>query len=151
MPQARVSSRRSRAQIEQLVLGVLEQSGRPLSAYDIAQELTASGEWTVPNQVYRTLARLIDQGIVHRFESLSAYVLRQGDFDACLICDGCACVTFLDEPAEVAALETLVRSRGFGTHRIVVEMSGRCATCPPPDTDAPEAIHRHRTADDRDR
>ena len=134
MPHARVSTRRSRAQIERLVLGVMEQSARPLSDYEIAQELTAAGECMVPNQVYRTLARLIDLGLVHRFESLSAYSVCTGDFDACVICDTCTCVTFLKAPATLAALESLARSRGFTTRQIVLEMSGRCPNCPPPDT-----------------
>lgn len=129
MPQPRVSSRRSRAQIEDLVLGDMEESARPLSAYDIAHRLTAAGDWTVPNQVYRTLARLIEQGTVHRFESLSAYIFREDDFDACMICKDCACVSFLDAPDEVSALEHRARSRGFTPRLIVMEMTGRCADC----------------------
>ena len=129
MSHVRVSSRRSRVQIEQLVLGVLEKDARLVSAYDIALALTASGETIAPNQVYRTLARLIDLKVIHRLETRPAYTLRRGDFDACLICDDCARVTFIDTPSEVAALTGLGLGKGFTPLQVAVEMSGRCADC----------------------
>ena len=60
--------RRSREQIDALVLDLLAQSNGPIGAYDLAGRASAAGEVLVPNQVYRTLHRLIEQGLVHRNE-----------------------------------------------------------------------------------
>lgn len=101
----------------------------PLSAYDIADIATRAGAPLVPNQVYRTLSRLIEQGRVHRLESLNAYLERQGTADACLICDHCHCVRMFDMPDLRSCMGELAGAAGFALDQRVVEVHGHCPAC----------------------
>ncbi|MCB1460156.1 MAG: transcriptional repressor, partial [Nitratireductor sp.] len=56
-----------------LVLNALVAAGGPLSAYGILDQLREEG-FRAPLQVYRALEKLVDQGKVHRLESLNAFV-----------------------------------------------------------------------------
>lgn len=83
----------------------------------------------MPNQVYRTLTRLIEQGLVHRVESLSAYMLRQQTIDGCLICDQCHTVQLLSYPEVITGLKDCAHRVGFAVERTVVELHGHCSDC----------------------
>lgn len=82
---------------QQHVLATLKQAGSPLSAYALLDRLREKG-FSAPVQVYRALERLVGHGLVHRLESLNAYVTcahRSGcqqSFKAFAICDSCGCV-----------------------------------------------------------
>ena len=56
-----------------LVFGCLTQAEAPLSAYTILDQLRDDG-LRAPLQVYRALDKLVDFGLVHRLESLNAFV-----------------------------------------------------------------------------
>jgi Fur family zinc uptake transcriptional regulator len=56
-----------------LVLGALNHSVGPLSAYDILDKLRGDG-LRAPLQVYRALDKLVERGLAHRLESLNAFV-----------------------------------------------------------------------------
>ena len=56
-----------------LVFDVLTHSEGPLSAYSILDKLRDSG-FRAPLQVYRALDKLLEFGLVHRLESLNAFV-----------------------------------------------------------------------------
>ena len=123
------TKRRSRAEIETLLLELLAAADRPLSAYALADRATAAGHRTVPNQVYRTLERLTREGRVHRLESMSAFILRRGQADVSLICDDCHAVQTLAATELVARLLRCARYTGFEGQKAVVELYGRCADC----------------------
>lgn len=128
-PKLRLAARRTPEDLDALVLNLLAASNRPISAYDISDRSIVAGQSIVPNQVYRTLARLIDQGLVHRVESLSAYMLKQQSFDGCLICDQCHAVQILSDPDLFARLQDCAHRFGFAVDRTVVEMHGCCRDC----------------------
>ena len=67
--------RRRCAENDALVLDILREANSPLSAYDIAHRASSKGSRMLPNQVYRTLARLIEQRSAVRIETLNAYIL----------------------------------------------------------------------------
>ena len=58
---------------QQRVLATLQEASSPLSAYALLDRLREAG-FGAPVQVYRALERLAEQGLVHRLESLNAYV-----------------------------------------------------------------------------
>ncbi|MGC4252317.1 MAG: transcriptional repressor [Sphingobium sp.] len=102
----------------------------PLSAYDIADATARAGSSLVPNQVYRTLARLIEQGRVQRIESLNAYLRREGDADACLICDDCHHVHMIAMPPDLrSCMGEVAGGTGFAVEQHVIEIHGHCADC----------------------
>jgi Fur family zinc uptake transcriptional regulator len=125
----RASTRRTRAELDALVLDLLGRSNRPVSAYDLASLSVGTGRPIVPNQVYRTLDRLMEQGLVQRVESLSAYLLKQHCLDGYLICDHCHAIQFLSEPRVVAGLADCAAHLGFSVGRTVVEIFGQCRDC----------------------
>ena len=83
------------------VLELVWQSHRPRGAYDMLDYLGEDGRPAAPLTVYRALDFLVGQGLVHRIESLNAYVgcaepgaAHAGPF---LVCDGCGQTTHLDD------------------------------------------------------
>ena len=59
-----------------LVMDLLKNNKVPLSAYDILDKLHDFG-FRAPLQVYRALDKLIELGLVHRLETLNAFVACQ--------------------------------------------------------------------------
>ena len=59
---------------QQLVFKAFGEAAAPLSAYSILERLQGKGI-KAPLQVYRALEKLIDFGLVHRLESLNAFVV----------------------------------------------------------------------------
>ncbi len=121
--------RRRKGEIDALVLEFLAQANAPLSAYDISTRAALAGNSIVPNQVYRTVARLINEGRVRRIEMLQAYALCQPDARACLVCLGChSVVTVAAWPVETE-LEREAAMAGFELRRGTVEARGLCPDC----------------------
>lgn len=117
-----------------LVLGALNRSNGPLSAYDILDRLREDG-LRAPLQVYRALDKLVERGLAHRLESLNAFVAcadehchRKG-LIAFAICEGCGKV---DEFADAVIEERLgnwAGDKGFKVERTTMEIRGKCAEC----------------------
>ena len=59
-----------RTQVLELVAG----AKNPVSAYDILEEMQGDGPRLAPTTVYRALDFLLEQGLVHKLESLHAFV-----------------------------------------------------------------------------
>jgi Fur family zinc uptake transcriptional regulator len=119
---------------QSLVYGALEAAGGPLSAYTILDQLRADG-FRAPLQVYRALEKLLEIGIVHRLESLNAFVAcRRKDCDshatvAFAICDKCGQVTEVADDSLAAHLAQMAREAGFALTKSTVELRGVCASC----------------------
>lgn len=117
-----------------LVLGTLNRSSAPLSAYDILDKLREEG-LRAPLQVYRALDKLVERGLAHRLESLNAFVAcadahchRKG-LIAFAICERCGRVDeFADEVIE-ERLSGWAANTGFKTERTTMEIRGQCARC----------------------
>lgn len=117
-----------------LVLGTLNRSGAPLSAYDILDRLREEG-LRAPLQIYRALDKLVERGLAHRLESLNAFVAcadehchRKG-LIAFAICENCGKV---DEFADAVIEERLgswAQAEGFKVERTTMEIRGKCDGC----------------------
>lgn len=125
------SPRRSREQIEAVVLDILARAPRPMSAYDIADRADEYGQQVLASQVHRTLRYLVRENRVLRVESLSAYIIKDNDGDACLVCDQCGETQIVSTGPLSAALEGLATPHGFDVDRIILEMHGYCRACVP--------------------
>ncbi|OHV77841.1 Fur family transcriptional regulator [Ensifer sp. LCM 4579] len=121
---------------QSLVLGALSHSDGPMSAYTILDKLRDQG-FRAPLQVYRALDKLLEHGLVHRLESINAFVActcpdeheHDHGVTAFTICEGCGQVTeFHDETIE-QRLAALVRARNFKTEKTTIEIRGQCKSC----------------------
>ena len=123
---------------QSLVFGCLAESESPLSAYTILDRLREHG-FKAPLQVYRALEKLTDRGLVHRLESMNAYVACAHPNEDCAhhgmtvfaICEGCGAVIEFHAHDIEAQLGALAHSKGFSPQRMTVEMRGLCAECKP--------------------
>lgn len=129
-----VGSNRKHGRNRQLVLEALEQAEKPMGAYELLEGLKPEG-FRSPLQVYRALDQLIEDGIVHRIESLSAFSLcshrecaGEGHM-AFAICTNCGKADELHDPNLDRVLRRLARSSGFRANGATVELSGLCGTC----------------------
>mgnify|MGYP003331137771 CR=1 FL=1 len=61
--------------LRETVLEILQDSSEPMSAYDVLHELQKVTGKVAPPTVYRTLTSLQSQRVIHRLESLNAYVV----------------------------------------------------------------------------
>ena len=119
---------------QSLVFGALSRAEGPLSAYTILDLLRGDG-FRAPLQVYRALDKLVETGMVHRLESLNAFVAcRHPGCDshetiAFAICETCGKVTEISDEALETRLHDLSRKDGFTIKRAVVELRGVCAAC----------------------
>ena len=93
----------------QLVLQLLQASGKPLSAYEVLDRLREQGTQWQPPTVYRALDYLVEQGLAHYLQSIQKYVVcpQQGceQFSQLLICVQCGQV---QEAPMAPALLTLL-------------------------------------------
>ena len=115
------------------VLELVWQSHRPTKAYDLLSKLHDEGRRAAPPTVYRALEFLLDAGLIHRLQSLNAYIgcpspdtRHTGQF---LICNQCHAVAELDDTAIREALRQQARRLGFEATHPTIEISGICPRC----------------------
>jgi Fur family transcriptional regulator, zinc uptake regulator len=86
-----------------------------------------------PPTIYRALDFLLEQGLVHKLESLHAYVgCAHPDHPHAsqfLICDNCGEVTEVEDTSVAKSLKAASKAVGFRTKRPIVELLGTCAHC----------------------
>lgn len=115
------------------VLRLLCQSDKPLSAYELLDRMRDVVKNPAPPTVYRALDFLLEQGLVHKLESLHAYVgcahPEHPHASQFLICDDCGEVTEVEDSSVARSLNAAGRAVGFRTKRPVVEVLGTCAHC----------------------
>jgi Fur family zinc uptake transcriptional regulator len=115
------------------VLELVWGSHQPIKAYDILERLSETDRAAKPPTVYRALDFLIGQGLVHRLESLNAFVGcphpgQDHDYQF-LICDGCGTVAEIVAPAVRSALAAHAAGLGFTIKRQTIEVYGTCREC----------------------
>jgi Fur family transcriptional regulator, zinc uptake regulator len=119
---------------QSLVLKALEKSEAPLTAYHILDQLRSKGI-KAPLQVYRALEKLVEQGLVHRVESMSAFMAcRHQDNPehgetVFMICETCGDVRECSDEKTAVVLRKLARTEDFALARSSIELRGKCAKC----------------------
>ncbi|MCS2608507.1 Fur family transcriptional regulator [Halomonas dongshanensis] len=119
---------------QKAVYTALRRAQSPLSAYTLLARLREQG-FNAPTQVYRALDRLLEQGIVHRLESMNAYVsCRHSDgchhaARAFAICDNCGHVDEFSDDELAHCLGRWTSGNGFSLSHTTVELHGLCGIC----------------------
>jgi Fur family zinc uptake transcriptional regulator len=104
----------------------------PAKAYDLLANLDGEGA-AKPPTIYRALDFLQEAGLVHKIESLNAYVAcghtSHSHSAVFLICDACKGAEELHATDTSEALRAETRAAGFRMTRAVVEVRGTCRNC----------------------
>ncbi|MET0378025.1 MAG: Fur family transcriptional regulator [Spongiibacteraceae bacterium] len=124
--------------LRQEVLQLVWQSHKPLGAYTLLEQLanqSAIGEQRKlgPPTVYRALEFLREQGLVHRIDSLNAFIgcqhpqqPHQRFFLICRLCE--TAVELISDPL-TAVIKTVADAAQFSNEGASVEITGLCPSC----------------------
>jgi Fur family zinc uptake transcriptional regulator len=127
-----VKKRRPAPVQDQLIVDTLRDVGRPISAYELIDQLRDKGV-SAPPTVYRALNRLIADGLAHRVESLNAFVAcKHPHHDGAAlfaICESCGVASEFEQDEVVALLRKWAGTTNFSLREITLELRGRCAEC----------------------
>ena len=121
---------------QSLVFAALSNANGPLSAYTILDELRAEG-FRAPLQVYRALDKLVEFGLVHRLESLNAFVACrhpgcvEHENSAFMICNDCGQVEEFSDDALTGQINQLASKASFNLQKTTIELRGSCGDCKP--------------------
>jgi Fur family zinc uptake transcriptional regulator len=118
--------------IRRKVLRLLLENDGPAKAYDLLANLDGEGA-AKPPTIYRALDFLQETGLVHKIESLNAYVAcghtSHNHSAVFLICEICKNAEELHAVATSQALKKETEAAGFQMTRAVIEVRGRCRRC----------------------
>lgn len=115
------------------VLALVAAADKPVKAYDLLDAMKSANGSSAPPTVYRALDFLLEQGFIHKLESVNAFV-------AChhpqvrhsvpfLICDRCHAAVELEDERIPALLDAQARALGFVPRAQSLEVHGLCARC----------------------
>lgn len=120
-------------ELRRQVLQLVWRGHEPVGAYAILEALRRSHPGAAPPTVYRALEFLIEHGLIHRIESLNAYVgcsrPERPHVSQFLICGRCGAAAELDEPAIANAVLRRAGELGFAVERQTIEVRGFCPRC----------------------
>ncbi len=115
-----------------LVLAALKAAGKPITAYDLLDRLREEG-LRGPPTVYRALGKLIEIGLVHKLESLNAFVVCTRDCHrnaaAFMVCNECGVAAEFDDENLDQRIGALAAQSAFAVDTAILELRGRCGNC----------------------
>ena len=118
------------------VLELVWRGHQPRGAYDILEDLHSEGRRAAPPTVYRALEFLRLHGLIHRIESLNAFigcvspeVPHSGHF---MICNRCGGAAEVNDQAIGDALRRSALNSGFVIEQQTIELRGVCPACQTP-------------------
>ncbi len=120
-------------EIRTQVLELIAKSAKPLKAYDLLDRLKNDRSNAAPPTVYRALDFLIENGFIHKLQSINAYVgchhpsvVHQVPF---LICDVCESADEICDERVSGLLTDQAKAHGFRTRSQTLEVHGVCKQC----------------------
>jgi len=115
------------------VLELIWDSHKSVKAYDLLDRLSETESSVRPPTVYRALKFLIAHGLVHRVDSLNAFIGCSGSDELhnaqFLICQKCGEVSEMDGAGIDQAVARQAAAAGFTVRRQTVELHGECPAC----------------------
>ena len=119
--------------IRHQVLELIWDSHKAVKAYDLLDRIRPQQNAAKPATIYRALDFLIEQGLIHRVESLNAFVGCNCSWHKhellLLICNDCQEVEERSAPEVMQALSREIKQANFNVHSKAIEILGRCAKC----------------------
>jgi len=115
------------------VLELIWQSHKAVKAYDLLERIKPLQTSAKPATIYRALDFLIEQGLVHRVESLNAFIgccqSEQHHERLLLICKQCQEVEERSAAEVMSALSREIKQANFVAHSKTLEIHGVCIKC----------------------
>lgn len=115
------------------VLELIWAGHAPVKAYDLLETLRQERQGAAPPTVYRTLDFLLQERLIHRVESLNAYVgcASPGHREPVqlMVCRSCHAVAELADDRVIQVLRSSAGDMGFRMDRATIELEGVCPEC----------------------
>ncbi len=115
------------------VLELICKSNKPISAYDILYLMGKNIKNPAPPTVYRALGFLLKQGLVHKIESLHAFVIciypEHKHSSWFLICTDCGKTKEVEDNVISKGFQLVEKQAGFYAKKAIVELLGICNRC----------------------
>lgn len=120
--------------LRQQVLKLVWGGHAPVTAYELLDMLSNAGKKRIaPPTIYRALDFLMEEGFVHRLESLNAFIgcpdpahKHQGHF---LICRECRTVTEVSDAKLMSHISRTAGDHGYSCENSMLEIMGLCTNC----------------------
>ncbi len=116
----------------QSVYDCIKNATTPPGAYDLLDQLRSQG-FRAPSQMYRALHRLLELGLIHKVESLNAFIAchqnHQFGSSILAVCDSCGSVEELSSVEFVEQIKVLGTRYEFKARELAVEIKGQCSGC----------------------
>src|SRR5689334_21239277 len=120
-------------EIRMQVLELIAAQEKPVKAYDLLDKLKDDRSNAAPPTVYRALDFLLENGFIHKLESINAFVSCHHPNEAhqvpFLICDVCSSAVEVCDPRVAKLLTEQARDYGFRPSAQTLEVHGVCARC----------------------
>lgn len=116
------------------IFDALAEQDKPVSAYDIADVVSAArGKRVAPNSIYRILDLFVVNNLAIRVESANAYIVNAhpGCVHDCifLVCTNCRKAIHIDDDSLSSAVRARAAAENFVAERPIIEVQGRCTDC----------------------
>lgn len=115
------------------VLELVWTSHEPVKAYDILDILRDEHSGSAPATVYRALEFLQEEGMVHKIESLNAYVgcgaPDHNHTSQFLICQTCGAAAEMNDIEIRNLIADKAADMGFKIDKEIIEIKGVCSQC----------------------
>lgn len=134
MSQSNHAERPELTRNQALVHEALHKAEAPMSAYALLDSLRPEG-LRAPLQVYRALDKLLELGLVHRLESLNAFVAcsdhlhSEDGLFAFAICESCGQVSEFSSEDLSQGFSLWAGRNGFKIKTTALEVRGLCQAC----------------------
>jgi Fur family transcriptional regulator, zinc uptake regulator len=119
--------------IRHQVLELIWNSHKAVKAYDLLDRIRPQQNAAKPATIYRALDFLIEQGLIHRVESLNAFVgcscSGHQHEQLLLICNNCQEVEERSAPEVMQALSREIKQANFIVYSKTIEIHGICEEC----------------------
>ncbi len=120
--------------LREQILEFIYSSDTPLGAYDLLRLLRETKAKAEAMTVYRVLEFLMQHHLVHRVESLNAYIpcshpSEQQHHSQLLLCKNCGISTEIADQNVIRAIQACLKTQGFSLEHGITEIRGLCYNC----------------------
>jgi Fur family zinc uptake transcriptional regulator len=120
-------------ELRRKVLAMIWAGHGSAKAYDILDKLNDEGTAAKPPTVYRVLDFLLENGLIHKLESLNSYVgcSHPLEHNECyfLICSKCGEIKECCDSTLAQAITRIASKNKFSPRHITLEIQGKCQEC----------------------